>query len=151
MMQQLARLRAATRKAPPAPQVDHLGRAAATGGRKTSSAQVVLWRGAGRLLVNGRPLDAYFGDLLLRSAVLRPLAVAGLLERVDVMVRVRGGGPSGQAQAAAHGIAKALRRLDPELRAPLKAAGLLRRDPRAVERKKFGRAKARKRYAWVKR
>ncbi|KAF8055753.1 PF20 [Scenedesmus sp. PABB004] len=148
MLRQLAALRASAPRPAPAPRVDHLGRARAVGGRKTSVAQVYLWRGEGRVLVNRRPLDAYFGDLLLRSKALRPLAVTGLLGGVDVLVQVDGGGSSGQAQAAAHGIAKALRRLDPGLRPALKAAGLLKRDPRMVERKKPGKAKARKGFAW---
>lgn len=113
--------------------------------------QVYLWRGQGRVLVNRKPLDAFFSDLLMRSHVLKPLMVTNLVDQVDVLVHVKGGGVSGQAQAAAHGIAKALRRLDPSLKPVLKSAGLLRRDPRAVERKKFGKAKARKSFAWVKR
>jgi ribosomal protein S9 len=133
------------------PAVDSLGRARAKGGRKTSAARVILWRGQGRVLVNRRPLDEHFVDMLHRSALLKPLAVTGLTGKVDVLVQVSGGGLSGQAQAAAHGIARALRRLDPSLRGALKEAGLLRRDPRMVERKKPGRAKARKRFAWVKR
>jgi ribosomal protein S9 len=103
------------------------------------------------VVVNRKPLDDYFGDLLMRSHVLKPLAVANLVGQVDMLVHVQGGGVSGQAQAVAHGIAKALRRLDPELKPVLRAAGLLKRDPRAVERKKFGKAKARKSFAWVKR
>jgi ribosomal protein S9 len=112
---------------------------------------VWLWWGRGRVLVNRKPLDAYFGDLLMRSHVLKPLMLTDLVGKVDVLVHVKGGGVSGQAQAAAHGIARALRRLEPSLKPTLRAAGALRRDPRAVERKKFGRAKARKRFAWVKR
>lgn len=113
--------------------------------------QVYLWRGQGRVLVNRKPLDGYFGDLLMRSHVLKPLMATGLVDQLDVLVHVHGGGISGQAQATAHGIAKALVRLDPALKPALKSAKLLRRDPRAVERKKFGKAKARKGFAWVKR
>lgn len=103
------------------------------------------------MLVNCKPLDAYFSDLLVRSHVLKPLMTTGLVDQLDVLVHVQGGGISGQAQAAAHGIAKALVRLDPSLKPTLRSAKLLRRDPRAVERKKFGKAKARKGFAWVKR
>jgi small subunit ribosomal protein S9 len=113
--------------------------------------QVFLWRGQGRILVNRKLLDAYFSDLLMRSHVLKPLMTTGLVGQLDVLVHVKGGGVSGQAQAAAHGIARALVRLDPSLKQQLKSAKLLRRDPRSVERKKFGRAKARKAFAWVKR
>ncbi|KAF6266150.1 ribosomal protein S9/S16-domain-containing protein [Scenedesmus sp. NREL 46B-D3] len=152
ILREMARKRAAGgTKAAAEPKLDHLGRAHAVGGRKTSTAQVYVWRGSGRVLVNRKPLDAYFPDLLMRSAALRPLAVTGLMGQVDVLVQVDGGGVSGQAQAAAHGIAKALRRLDPSLKAALRAAGLLKRDPRMVERKKPGKAKARKSFAWVKR
>jgi small subunit ribosomal protein S9 len=115
------------------------------------SAQVFLWKGQGRILVNRKPVDAYFGDLLMRSHVLRPLMLTGLVDQLDVLVHVHGGGVSGQAQATAHGIAKALVKFDPALKSALKAAKLLQRDPRAVERKKFGKAKARKAFAWVKR
>lgn len=113
--------------------------------------QVMVWRGQGRILVNRKPLDAYFSDLLMRSHVLKPLMHTGLVDQVDVLVHVHGGGSSGQAQAASHGIARALVRLDPALKPSLRAAQLLKRDPRAVERKKFGKAKARKSFAWVKR
>lgn len=87
----------------------------------------------------------------MRSQVLKPLMTTGLVDQLDVLVQVHGGGISGQAQAAAHGIAKALVRLDPSLKPQLKSARLLQRDPRSVERKKFGKAKARKGFAWVKR
>jgi ribosomal protein S9 len=110
---------------------------------------VFIWKGQGRILVNRKPLDAFFRDVLMRSHVLKPLMTTGLVDKMDVLVHVQGGGVSGQAQAAAHGIAKALVRLDPSLKPTLKAQ--LRRDPRAVERKKPGKAKARKAFAWVKR
>ena len=102
--------------------------------------------------VNGEPLDHYFPDLSNRAALLRPLLVAGAPARFHVAARVSGGGRAGQAQAVAHGVARALRNFDPAaFAAPLRRAGLLRRDPRMVERKKPGRAKARKAFAWVKR
>eukprot|EP00775_Hariotina_reticulata_P005982 gene5982-6221_t len=151
LRERMASLRSTALKPPAEPIVDSKGRARATGRRKTCSAQVYVWRGQGRILVNGKPLDAYFGDLLMRSHVLKPLNVVGLVGHVDVLVQVNGGGVSGQAQAAAHGISKALKRFDPSLKAALMAAGLLKRDPRMVERKKFGKAKARKGFTWVKR
>jgi small subunit ribosomal protein S9 len=113
--------------------------------------QVYLWKGQGRILVNRKPLDGYFSDVLMRSHVLKPLMITGLVDQMDVLVQVQGGGISGQAQATAHGIAKALVRLVPSLKPQLKSARLLQRDPRSVERKKFGKAKARKGFAWVKR
>ncbi|WIA36292.1 hypothetical protein OEZ86_007617 [Tetradesmus obliquus] len=130
ILREMSRKRAAAGpKAAAEPKVDHLGRATAIGGRKTSRAQVFVWRGSGRVLVNRKPIDAYFPDLLLRSAALKPLSVTGLMGQVDVLVQVEGGGVSGQAQAAAHGIAKALRRLDPSLKPALRAAKLLKRAP----------------------
>lgn len=102
-------------------------------------------------MVNRKPLDAYFSDLLMRSHVLRPLIHTNLVDSMDALVHVQGGGISGQAQAAAHGIARALVKFDPDLKRSLRSAGLLKRDPRSVERKKYGRAKARRGFSWVKR
>eukprot|EP00879_Flechtneria_rotunda_P002089 GHRR01002269.1.p1 GENE.GHRR01002269.1~~GHRR01002269.1.p1 ORF type:complete len:394 (+),score=108.57 GHRR01002269.1:225-1406(+) len=151
LLKHMAQSSAAVAKPAPQPIVDKLGRARARGARKTSTAQVLLGPGQGRNSVNGKPLDAYFGDLLMRSHALKPLMLTGLVDKVDVMVQVHGGGVSGQAQATSHGIAKALRRLDPCLKLVLKPAGLLKRDPRMVERKKPGKAKARKSFPYVKR
>ncbi|KAI8468667.1 MAG: ribosomal protein S9/S16-domain-containing protein [Monoraphidium minutum] len=134
------------------PRVDAMGRSRATGKRKTAVAQVFIWEGHGRILVNRQPLDRYFSDATQRAALLKPLMMTDALERFDVAVQVNGSGRSGQAQAAAHGIARALQNFDPAAyRAPLKRAGMIKRDPRMVERKKPGRAKARKSFAWVKR
>ena len=115
-----------------------------TGKRKTSVARVILRPGDGATWFNGRPLDDYFPRLAHRNQVLAPLRVAGLEDTYDVRVRVHGGGPSGQAGAVRHGIARALVEADPELRVPLKRAGFLTRDARIVERKKAGLHKARK-------
>ena len=122
-----------------------------TGRRKTSTARVFLRPGIGRILVNRRALDDYFGRETVRMVVRQPLAVAGAQERFDVTVTVRGGGASGQAGAIRHGIARALVDYDETLRAPLRGAGFLTRDARAVERKKVGLHKARKRPQYSKR
>jgi small subunit ribosomal protein S9 len=115
-----------------------------TGKRKTSVARVILRPGDGATWLNGRTLEEYFPRLTHRAAVLAPLSVAGLEGRYDLRVRVHGGGPSGQAGAIRHGIARALVEIDPELRVPLKRQGFLTRDARIVERKKAGLHKARK-------
>ena len=107
--------------------------------------------GRGRILVNGRPLDEYFGRETARMVVRQPLAIAGLGDDLDVAVTVRGGGGSGQAGAIRHGIARALLEHDENLRAPLREAGFLTRDAREVERKKVGLRKARKRPQYSKR
>ena len=115
-----------------------------TGKRKTSVARVLVKPGDGTWWINGRTLDEYFPRLIHRTQVTAPLRVAGLEGQYDVRIRVHGGGPSGQAGAARHGIARALVEADPELRVPLKREGFLARDARAVERKKAGLHKARK-------
>src|SRR5262245_59252978 len=115
-----------------------------TGKRKTSVARVILKPGDGSWWINGRGLDEYFPRLTHRTMVLAPLKVAGAEGTYDVRVRVQGGGPSGQAGAVRHGIARALVDADPSLRVPLKRAGFLSRDARQVERKKAGLHKARK-------
>jgi small subunit ribosomal protein S9 len=115
-----------------------------TGKRKTSVARVILRPGDGATWFNGKPLEEYFPRLTHRSMVLAPLKVSGLEGKYDLRVRVRGGGPSGQAGAVRHGIARALVEADPELRVPLKREGFLTRDARIVERKKAGLHKARK-------
>ena len=115
-----------------------------TGKRKTSVARVILRPGDGTTWFNGRTLDDYFPRLTDRVKVLSPLKAASLEGTFDVRVRVHGGGPSGQAGAVRHGIARALVEADPELRVPLKRAGFLTRDARIVERKKAGLHKARK-------
>eukprot|EP00897_Mesotaenium_endlicherianum_P000668 jgi/Mesen1/10601/ME000086S10138 len=132
-------------------QVDKLGRAYATGKRKSSVARVWLAPGSGRIVVNGRTHDAYFPDVNLRAHLLQPFVETATLGTFDVRATVQGGGTSGQAGAMRHGISRALQLFEPALRPPLKAAGFLTRDSRVVERKKPGKAKARKSFQWVKR
>lgn len=115
-----------------------------TGKRKTSVARVILRPGDGATWINGRTIEEYFPRPVHRMIALSPLKVAGLEGRYDLRVRVHGGGPSGQAGAIRHGIARALVESDPELRVPLKREGFLTRDAREVERKKAGLHKARK-------
>jgi small subunit ribosomal protein S9 len=115
-----------------------------TGKRKTSVARVILRPGDGKTWVNGKPIEEYFPRLLHRVMATAPLKVAGLEGQYDLRVRVHGGGPSGQAGAVRHGIARALVEVNPELRVPLKRQGYLTRDARQVERKKAGLHKARK-------
>jgi small subunit ribosomal protein S9 len=122
-----------------------------TGRRKTSTARVFIQPGNGQIVVNERPLDQYFGRETARMVVRQPLDVAEARDRFDVRVTVRGGGPSGQAGAIRHGIARALVEYDEGLRQPLRRAGFLTRDAREVERKKVGLRKARKRPQYSKR
>ena len=115
-----------------------------TGRRKTSTARVHLRQGAGLITVNRRTLDEYFGNEVLKMIIKQPLSLTETADKFDIVVTVDGGGPSGQAGAVRHGIARALVEVDPELRVPLKRAGFLTRDARIVERKKAGLHKARK-------
>ena len=115
-----------------------------TGKRKTSVARVLLRPGDGATWINGRSLESYFPREALRTTATAPLKVAGVEGRFDIRARIRGGGPSGQAGALRHGIARALVEADPELRGVLKREGFLTRDARIVERKKAGLHKARK-------
>mgnify|MGYP001819551237 FL=1 len=123
----------------------------ATGRRKSSAARVYLTTGSGSIVVNGRPLDRFFGRETARMVVRQPLETVSMLDRVDVAVTVSGGGTTGQAGAIRHGIARALVDYDEELRRPLRQAGFLTRDAREVERKKVGLHKARKRPQYSKR
>ena len=116
----------------------------ATGRRKTSSARVYLKSGKGNITVNNRKLDEYFGRKVAQMLVMQPLELVDLSDKVDLDVKVKGGGSFGQAGAIRHGISRALTSFDEELRPQLKKAGLLTRDPRRVERKKAGLVKARK-------
>ena len=116
----------------------------ATGRRKTSSARVYLKSGKGNITVNDRKLDEYFGIKVAQMLVMQPLQLVDLSGKVDLDVKVKGGGSFGQAGAIRHGISRALTSYDEELRPQLKKAGLLTRDPRRVERKKAGLVKARK-------
>jgi small subunit ribosomal protein S9 len=122
-----------------------------TGRRKTARARVRLLPGEGKITVNGRPLDEYFTRPAYRAAVRSPLELLGQAGRYDVVARLEGGGPTGQADALRHGIARSLAEESQEARSELKAAGLLTRDSRAVERKKYGLKKARKRPQFSKR
>tara|TARA_B100000941_G_scaffold15158_1_gene9278 strand:+ start:90 stop:482 length:393 start_codon:yes stop_codon:yes gene_type:complete len=116
----------------------------ATGRRKTSSARVYLKKGKGKILVNNSELGNYFGRKVAQMLVLEPLELTELVEKIDIDVKVKGGGSFGQAGAIRHGISRALTLFDEDLRPQLKKAGLLTRDPRKVERKKPGLVKARK-------
>ena len=116
----------------------------ATGRRKTSSARVYLKKGKGDISVNDRKLDEYFGRKVAQMLVMQPLKLLDLSEKLDINIKVKGGGSFGQAGAIRHGISRALTSFDEELRPQLKKAGLLTRDPRRVERKKPGLVKARK-------
>jgi small subunit ribosomal protein S9 len=123
----------------------------AIGRRKTSVARVYLKEGKGNVLINDRNLEEYFGRETARMVVLQPFQVTHTQGNFDVDVNVRGGGTSGQAGAIRHGITRALLEANPDLRPVLKKAGFVTRDPRAVERKKYGRHKARKRPQYSKR
>jgi len=131
--------------------VNEQGIAHGVGRRKTSVARVWIKEGLGHCMVNRKPFDLYFADLLRRNDIITPLVVANALGKFDVMALVQGGGSMGQAQAMRHGIAKALQNWNPDLRGVLKESGLLSRDARIVERKKPGKKKARKSFQWVKR
>ena len=122
-----------------------------TGRRKTSAARVYLDSGKGDITVNGRPLDTFFGRETARMVVRQPLDVTEMADKVDIKVTVTGGGTTGQAGAIRHGIARALVEHDESMRSPLRKAGFLTRDARAVERKKVGLHKARKRPQFSKR
>jgi small subunit ribosomal protein S9 len=136
---------------PSEPQIDANGRAYATGKRKNAVARVWVKPGAGRIMVNGRDENTYFARPVLRMILRQPLVAAGRLDQYDVVATVTGGGLSGQAGAVRHGISKALTHFEPELRAVLKKGGFLTRDSRVVERKKYGRAKARRSFQFSKR
>lgn len=123
----------------------------ATGRRKTAAARVWVSDGTGTLTINGRTADQYLHRPFLTMQVKQPLEVVGRVDSVDVRATVRGGGVAGQAGAVRHGIARALTVLNAEFRGPLKAAGMLTRDPRAKERKKYGQRSARARFQFSKR
>ena len=122
-----------------------------TGRRKEAVAKVSLKPGNGRIFVNGRPMEQYFPRLALQVLVREPLVLTQTLQRYDCTVQVIGGGLAGQAGALRHGLARALCEQDQALRPPLRKSGLLTRDPRARERKKYGQKGARKRFQWTKR
>ena len=132
-------------------QLDKYGRAYATGRRKDAIARVWLKPGSGKIVINGREQEIYFARPTLRLVINQPFGVAEREGQYDVVATVVGGGLSGQAGAVKHGIAQALTRYEPALRTVVKQAGFLTRDPRAVERKKYGRAKARRSFQFSKR
>ena len=144
-----------TPAAPPAPlrdrEVDAQGRSYATGRRKDAVARVWIKPGSGKITVNGRDQEVYFARPTLRLVINQPFEVAGRDGAYDVIATVKGGGLSGQAGAVKHGIAQALTKFEPALRSAVKAAGFLTRDSRVVERKKYGRAKARRSFQFSKR
>lgn len=130
---------------------DDLGRSYATGKRKDAVARVWVKPGSGKVTVNGRDIETYFARPVLRMVLNQAFEVANVEGQFDVMATVKGGGLSGQAGAVKHGISKALSLYDPTLRPALKAAGFLTRDARVVERKKYGRRKARRSFQFSKR
>jgi small subunit ribosomal protein S9 len=154
-MQSLDQLSALKPAAPEAPKyvrkVDKHGRAYATGKRKDAVARVWIKPGAGKVTVNTREVEVYFARPVLRMMIQQPLVAAARAGQYDVICTVAGGGLSGQAGAVRHGISKALTYFEPDLRAILKKGGFLTRDSRVVERKKYGRAKARKSFQFSKR
>jgi small subunit ribosomal protein S9 len=141
--------------APPMPlrerEVDAQGRSYATGRRKDAVARVWIKPGSGKITVNGRDQEVYFARPTLRLVINQPFDVADRSGQYDVVCTVKGGGLSGQAGAVKHGISQALTKFEPALRGAVKAAGFLTRDPRVVERKKYGKAKARKSFQFSKR
>jgi small subunit ribosomal protein S9 len=132
-------------------EVDAQGRSYATGRRKNAVARVWLKPGSGKITVNGKDQSVYFARPTQRMMIQQPFQIAGRVDQFDVIATVVGGGLSGQAGAVRHGISQALTRYEPDLRPPLKQGGFLTRDPRVVERKKYGRAGARRRFQFSKR
>ena len=134
-----------------APTIDDLGRSYATGKRKDAIARVWIKSGSGKITINGKVSNKYFSRPVLNMLVNQPLVLTNKLSSIDANITVSGGGLSGQAGAVRHGVSKALSLFDPNLRGTLKAEGFLTRDARIVERKKYGRRKARRRYQFSKR
>ncbi|QPC45453.1 30S ribosomal protein S9 [Kaustia mangrovi] len=133
------------------PKIDEHGRAYATGRRKNAVARVWIKPGPGKVTVNGKDVEAYFARPVLRMILEQPLVAAGRKDQYDVICTVTGGGLSGQAGAVRHGLSRALTNFEPELRGVLKPDGFLTRDARVVERKKYGRRKARRSFQFSKR
>ena len=131
--------------------IDAQGRAYATGKRKDAVARVWIKPGAGRITINDRPVDTYFARPVLRMVLQQPLGAVDRVGQYDIVATVAGGGLSGQAGAVRHGLAKALTAYEPDLRPSLKKEGFLTRDPRVVERKKYGKKKARASFQFSKR
>ena len=136
---------------PREPQIDSLGRSYATGKRKDAVARVWIKAGTGKMLVNGREGDSYFARPVLQMLLKQPFSTVGRDGHFDVICTVKGGGLSGQAGAVRHGISKALNLFDPSTRPALKSSGFLTRDSRVVERKKYGKRKARRSFQFSKR
>ena len=137
--------------APAEPKIDKQGRAYATGRRKNAIARVWIKRGTGQISINGRDITTYFARPVLQMALQQPFETAERTGEFDVIATVVGGGLSGQAGAVRHGISRALTNFEPGLRPALKAGGFMTRDPRVVERKKYGKAKARRSFQFSKR
>lgn len=133
------------------PQKDKFGRAYATGRRKDASARVWIKLGSGKITINGVDIEKYFSRPVLRMIINQPFNVTNRVGQFDVVASVTGGGLSGQAGAIRHGLSRCLDNFEPELHTALKRAGFLTRDPRVVERKKYGKAKARRSYQFSKR
>ena len=151
-MDALAALKPATPEAPKYVQkLDGQGRAYATGKRKNAVARVWIKPGAGKITINTRPVEVFFARPVLRMLIQQPLIATNRNGQYDVVCSVSGGGLSGQAGAVRHGLSKALTYFQPDLRSVLKRGGFLTRDPRVVERKKYGRAKARRSFQFSKR
>jgi small subunit ribosomal protein S9 len=154
-MQSLDQLSQIKPAAPEAPKyvkkVDKFGRAYATGKRKDAVARVWVKPGSGKIVVNTREVEVYFARPVLRMMIQQPLVAAARAGQYDVICTVNGGGLSGQAGAVRHGLSKALTNFEPELRSVLKKGGFLTRDSRVVERKKYGKAKARRSFQFSKR
>jgi small subunit ribosomal protein S9 len=142
---------AAPAAAPREPKRDALGRSYATGKRKNAIARVWVKPGSGKVVVNGKEMAAYFARPVLQMILKQPFEIANVVGQFDVYATVVGGGLSGQAGAVKHGISKALQLYEPSLRPALKAAGFLTRDSRVVERKKYGKPKARRSFQFSKR
>jgi small subunit ribosomal protein S9 len=135
----------------PDPKIDPQGRSYGTGRRKDAVARVWVRPGAGRFSVNGKTSDEYFARPTLRQIIVQPFGAANRMDQFDVICTVKGGGLSGQAGAVRHGLSRALVNYEPGLRPPLKAAGFMTRDSRVVERKKYGKPKARRSFQFSKR
>jgi small subunit ribosomal protein S9 len=151
-LDQLATLKPAAPEAPKyAQKLDKQGRAYATGKRKNAVARVWVKPGSGKIIVNTRPVEVFFARPVLRMLIQQPLVASNRAGQYDVICSVSGGGLSGQAGAVRHGLSKALTHFEPDLRGALKRGGFLTRDSRVVERKKYGRAKARRSFQFSKR
>lgn len=151
-LEQLGQLKPAAPETPKYVQkLDKQGRAYATGKRKDAVARVWIKPGAGRIVINDKPVETYFARPVLRMMIQQPLVTSNRQNQYDVTCTVSGGGLSGQAGAVRHGLSKALTNFEPDLRPALKKGGFLTRDSRVVERKKYGRAKARRSFQFSKR